>query len=418
MSDLARHLAEHQFRDLFIEVVGWDHASGSVELWVDDRSFSLSVIAHKRGLQVLHGQTDHFTLINRGRLRRLQRKLARMVHEHVVIYSCESPRKQVWQWAIRLQDGRRLRHREHPFFSESPPPRLLERLDRLRFTLEEEDGVTLIDALRRVRAVLDARAELHLFVNKPWYAERSYQLAQAMKKGSDAELHEFLLFHRPLVTWAVRPLTYLYSGDLEDAEQVGMLGLIHAARNYEPRRGYQFSTYATHCIRGFCKREAPLYFLSIRVPMHVIWPCLELRKEIARVAAAGGSQAVKQYLDDLAVRDPGLADEWSQFRVVAEMRSLSQRGETEYYEARAIPAEDDTTVEQIARRERATIIREAVDRLKPRDAAFVRLKYGLDGPERTLEEIGQQYGITRERVRQRLVKAQERLEWQLRSLIE
>jgi hypothetical protein len=132
---------------------------------------------------ILHGQADHATLYNRGRLRTLQRKLAAHVHEHVVIYSCDIPRKQVWQWAVRVENGRRLRHREHPFFSESPPPGLLKRLKQLRFTLDEEDGITLVDALARVRTVLDAAAEFNLFVNKPWYAERSDQLAEALENG-------------------------------------------------------------------------------------------------------------------------------------------------------------------------------------------------------------------------------------------
>lgn len=418
MNDIANYLAQHRFRELFIEELGWDHASGGVELRVDDRCFPLTIIAHKRGLQILHSLTDHFTLINRGRLRRLQRKLASQIHEHVIIYSCESPHKQVWQWAVRRQDGRRLRHREHPFFSDSPPKRLLNRLAGLRFDLKEEEGVTIVDAFRRVRAALDQEADLNLFVNRPWYAQRSNELARAMETGGDAELHDFILFHRPLVTWAVKPLVHLFQGELEDAEQVGMLGLMHAARNYQPSRGSQFSTYATVCIKGFCKRYMPAYLFSVRVPMHVIWPCFKLRKAIWQVAAGGGPQAVRQYLDDLAIYDPGLADEWEQFRIVANIRSLSHRSAPEYREALAIPAGKDTTVEEVAHRERAIIIRKAVRRLNRRDAEFVRLKYGLlDGHEHTLEEIGQLYGVTRERVRQRLVKACEKLQFLLQRLV-
>lgn len=241
MNSLASYLAQHRFKDLFIEALGWDHASGMFELALEDRVYPLSAIAQKRGLVILHGRADHATLYNRGRLRKLQRKLAAEVHEQVVIYSCENPRKQVWQWALRLGGGRRLRHREHPFLSESPPPQLLARLARLRFTLDEEDLVTVLDATDRVRAVLDASAEYNLFVNRPRYVERSEQLAAAAENGGDAEFHAFILFHRPLVRWAVRPYVRLYCGDVEDAEQSGMLGLIYAARHYDRRRGVQFS---------------------------------------------------------------------------------------------------------------------------------------------------------------------------------
>lgn len=418
MNDIASCLAQHRFCELFIQELGWDYASGGVELRVNDCCFPLSIIAHKRGLQVLHSSTDHFTLINRRRLRRLQRKLASQIHEHIVIYSCESPRKQVWQWAVRREDGRRLRHREHPFFSDSPPKRLLDHLVRLQFDLNEEEELTIVDAFRRVRAALDRDADLNLFVNKPWYAQRSNELAWAMEAGGDAELHEFMLFHRHLVTWAVKPLVHLFRGELEDAEQAGMLGLMHAARHYQPSRGYQFSTYATSCIKGFCKRSVPAYLLSVRVPMYVIWPCLKMRKVVRQVTAGGGPPAVRQYLDDLAIHDPGLADEWAQFSIMADIRSLSQRSEPEYRQARAIPAKEDTMVERALRHERAVFIREAIGRLRPRDALFIRLKYGLDGPEHTLEEIGQQHGVTRERVRQCLVRAFERLQFLLRPLVE
>ncbi len=418
MNDVASYLTRHQFKNLFIEVLGWDCASGTVELTVDDRGYSLSTIAQKRGLLVLQCQADHATLYNRSRLRHLQRKLAVRVHEHLVIYSCDIPRKQVWQWAVRLEDGRRLRHREHPFFSESPPPRLLSRLDSLRFSLDEEEEVTLMDALGRLRSVLDTAADLNLFVNKPWYAQRSDELAEAVEKGGEAELHEFLEFHFPLVRWAVRPYVSLFHGELEDAEQTGMMGLIYAARHYERSRGFQFSTYATRCIQGFCKRDVPLWYLPVRLPEYVIWPCLTLQKTLDMVAAKGGRGAVREYLADLAVSDPGLYDAWSRYDRLVNMRSLSDTHEPEYREARNLTDHDLVASEATSNGERDALVRQVVERLKPRDVAFVRLKYGFEGGEQTLEEIGQAYGLTRERVRQRLAKAFEWLKFRLAPLVE
>jgi hypothetical protein len=66
-----------------------------------------------------------------------------------------------------MPDGRKLRHREHPFFSGSPPTSLLSRLKVLRFSLDEEADVTLVDALQRVRTALDASPELNLFARRP-----------------------------------------------------------------------------------------------------------------------------------------------------------------------------------------------------------------------------------------------------------
>jgi RNA polymerase sigma factor (sigma-70 family) len=124
-------------------------------------------------------------------------------------------------------------------------------------------------------------------------------------------------------------------------------------------------------------------------------------------------KAIDQYLADLAVHDPALVREWSHFRQTTSTKSLSQSGEPEYREARSLPAESAPLDLRAEQAERRGIVREAVAGLKPRDAAFVRLKFGFDGEEQNLEQIGQKYGITRERVRQRLVKILPRLARQL-----
>src|SRR5262249_54440191 len=156
----------------------------------------------------------------RGLLRKVQRIVAQTCHEHILVFCCERPRRQVWQWAIRLPDGRKLRHREHPFFSASPPAPFLNRLSGLRFTLDEEEGVTLVHALERVRRVLDATADLNLFVRRPKYAQRSDELARAMRGGDQDALNRFLLFHLPLARKVSQRLCRWFSVLPEDAEQI------------------------------------------------------------------------------------------------------------------------------------------------------------------------------------------------------
>ena len=83
------------------------------------------------------------------------------------------------------------------------------------------------------------------------------------------------------------------------------------------------------------------------------------------------------------------------------VRSLSDRDEPEYDEARRLPASvDDEPIQRVLDKERGEQICAAMACLNERDRRFLRLRYGMDGDPRTLEEIGQQEGITRERVRQ------------------
>jgi len=109
-------------------------------------------------------------------------------------------------------DGRRLRPREHPFFSGSPPAALGARLNGLRFTLDEEENVTFIDALHRVREALDLSPELNLIAKRPWLAERSDELAVAMAQGDKEPFDAFILLHRPLAPYFQAPPTRVWHG--------------------------------------------------------------------------------------------------------------------------------------------------------------------------------------------------------------
>jgi hypothetical protein len=234
MDALADCLQDHRLTALFIDVLGWDRASGIMTLTAAGHPLTFRTIAQKRGLRVVSCSTDRVVLLNRGLLRRLQNLVARIVHEHILVFSCEEPRKQVWAWAVRLPDGRKLRHREHPFFSATPPEPFLNRLKQLRFRLEEEDSVTLVDALDRVRRALDTTSELNLFARRPWYATRSDQLARRMQQGDQDADRDFILLHLPLARKLSERLVRWFGMPEEDAEQIAVIGLIQAARRFRP----------------------------------------------------------------------------------------------------------------------------------------------------------------------------------------
>lgn len=409
------HLGGHEFRTLFVERLGWDRASGRLEALADGTTYGFEVVAHKRGFQVLHCVADRYTLFNRRRLRTLQKQLLKLAHEHIVIYSCEEPRKQVWQWAVRLQDGRRLRHREHPFFSASPPAPLAERLRNLRFTLAEEEQITLLDALQRVRAALDTTAEQDLFVNKPWYAEQSDRLALAMQGGGTDEFHEFVLLHRPLAKWGAKRLRRWFGMDEEDAEQIGMIAVLRAAKRFKPELGFQFSTYATRAIHRDCHRTGPDGALLIRVPAPVYWPYARLRRAADRLDARRGAGAGRRFLTRLAERDPGFRSRLPRLRAATEVCSYSDPRDPEYWSARQVPDPGPDPATELAEwSTTGELLHSAIEALPPDDATIIRLRYGLDdGEPQTLEAVGQLFNVTKERIRQR----QRKIERLLRATI-
>ena len=406
MQDLPVHLSRHDFKTLFVEVLGWDNASATHDVEVDGLKYRFQLIAHKRGFQVLVCEADRYTLFNRRLLRTLERRIIGLAHEHIIIYSSPEPRKQVWQWAVHMPDGRPIRHREHPFFSENPSSAMLDRLRGIRFSLGEEERVTLSDALDRVRWALDVESELNLFVNHPGYAEKGDKLALAMSNGGLAEMQSFVLFHRRLARWGTRRLVRWFGIDEEDAEQFGMLAIMAAATHFKPELGFQFSTYAVRAIHQRCARFGPPLGLLIPVPSPTYWPLSRLHEKSERLDARSGQGSSQRYYDWLGRRHPLLARRLRQYVRATEVVSLSDRAEPAFVQARSLADEQSNLDGGFWLSDRARVVRAALASLPEREAEIVQLRYGLFSSPEKLETIGQRFGLSKERVRQILLQAE------------
>jgi RNA polymerase sigma factor (sigma-70 family) len=106
-------------------------------------------------------------------------------------------------------------------------------------------------------------------------------------------------------------------------------------------------------------------------------------------------------------RDDFLSKNWREFLTATSIQSLRR--------SNALVDSTSSPVEQFIRLELVATIRRAIEKLHSRDARIIRLRYGIDGPELTLEAIGNQLGLTRERVRQIQNRAEEHLQTMLKS---
>jgi len=415
MDGITSCLESHRFKELFLEELGWDRASASIMVQEEDQDFIFEALAQKRGLLVLYCSTNRVVLANKGLLRRIQKRLVKSVHEQLVIYSCDKPRKQVWQWAVNQADGRKLEHREHPFFSNSPPAPFLARLEHLRFSLQEEESVTLLDALNRVRLALDVTAEQNLFSKRPSYAKRSDELACRVKQGAPGAFHEFVEFHLPLAKKSSRMLLRWFDMDPDDAEQIAIIGLIQAAQRFDPELGYQFSTYASYWIRQSCQRYGVECGLPIRIPVHAFWPCYRLQFEEQRLLAEYGISRARELFVDCLTNEKISSDQWTAFQASDEMRTFSDLTRDQTLELLALPDKDTLLTDNVLDNQLRGIIRQNIRSLRPREARVIMMRYGFDDVKHTLEEVGQLLGITRERVRQIQKRAEERLQFLLRK---
>lgn len=148
-------LAKGDLRNLFIEALGWDHHSATLEVTPAGAARTLHALAQKRGMVAWHCPTQAGQrLPDYAERRKIEHQVARSAHEHLIVFTDAANETQIWQW-LKREPGKPTACREHTFYRSQPGDALLQKLDAIAFTLEEEERLSLTDVdpahPRRVR---------------------------------------------------------------------------------------------------------------------------------------------------------------------------------------------------------------------------------------------------------------------------
>ena len=150
-----RLLKDFEFRTLFIEELGWDRHYNSLEITVNGRTQLLTAIAHKRGMVVYQCSAPlGERLPDYATRRKIEHQVAKSAHEHIIIFTDAEKTTQIWQW-VKRQPGKPSACREHTLHTSQPGDALLQKLEAIAFSIDEEDQILLPDVTGRTRAAFD-----------------------------------------------------------------------------------------------------------------------------------------------------------------------------------------------------------------------------------------------------------------------
>ena len=247
-------------------------------------------------------------------------------------------------------------------------------------------------------------------------ADDEIELARKMMDGDESAKRELSVANLRLVVSIAK--RYVGRGmQFLDLIQEGNLGLMKAVEKFDYQKGFKFSTYATWWIRQAITRAIADQARTIRIPVHMV----ETINKVVRVQRLLLQQYGREPTPEEIAKEMGIPEQ----RVV-EIQKISQDpvsletpiGEEEdshlgdFIEDEQALAPTDVVASNLLKEQLLVIL----DTLTPREEKVLRLRYGLDdGKPRTLEEVGKEFNVTRERIRQIEAKALRKLRHPTRS---
>ncbi len=209
---IKQHLERFDLRSLFIEELGWDHGGTNTQATVAGSTFALEAIAHKRGMvayQYVADSDDAFP--DHPTRQKIERAVARTVREHLIVYASHDRGALYWQW-VKREPGRPDRSRQHIYHQSQPGEALIQKLEQITFTLDEEDDLTIVDVATRVRAAFDVEKVTRRFYDRFKKERDAFQeFIEGIGNLADREWYASLMLNRMMFIYFIQKRGFLDS---------------------------------------------------------------------------------------------------------------------------------------------------------------------------------------------------------------
>jgi RNA polymerase primary sigma factor len=240
--------------------------------------------------------------------------------------------------------------------------------------------------------------------------EEERALGRRIQAGDEAAVHALVERHLRFVVHVAKRYTGYYGLSLADLINEGNLGLLHAARKFDPERGVRFITYAVWWIRQAILQALAEGSGAVRLPLDQAKTLVKLRQQVEAMRQQSGrdpapeevatalEMPAEEVQDLLRVGRPSLS-------LDAPLIDDSDATPLDIMQAGSVPSSEETFFQTSTVRE----VHRLLEHLEPREARILRARFGIDGPEKNLEAIGGELGLSADRVRQLETRAYKKL---------